>query len=127
MEQVNQAIDTSYEAIRHASLASKGIPPKPVISNPIFSGLYEEGHGGYYLWNVSDWNSFTDRWDELAKDNLRLIDLNTIQDGDIRWFIGTWIQGTGGYALLRSSDWKVIYNYGHDNARSLKPESDYPV
>ena len=64
MEQVNQAIYGSDEAIRHASLASKGIPPKSVISNPNFSGLYEEGHGGYYLWNVSDWKSFTHKWDE---------------------------------------------------------------
>lgn len=60
-------------------------------------------HGGfwrYYLWNVSDWKNFTDKWSALAKDGLRLISFDTIQDGATTWYIGTWIQSTDGYALL---------------------------
>jgi CubicO group peptidase (beta-lactamase class C family) len=116
----NLMVDTTIEGIRNAAKASLSAAASPDISNPLFAGLFEAGSGGYYLWNVADWKSFTDKWTALAGENLRLVDFNTIEDAGTTWFIGTWVQGTDGYALLRSTDWNAIATYAQQHAGSLK-------
>ena len=47
-----------------------------------WAGVWREGNDGHYLWAGVDWASFTAKWKELAaKDNLRLIDVETYVEG----------------------------------------------
>ena len=41
-----------------------------------YSGVWRSGSDGYYLWAGADWPHFIAKWNELADQNLRLVDLN---------------------------------------------------
>jgi len=39
----------------------------------LFSGIWEQGTDGYYLWINANQSSFISKWQELAAQNLRLV------------------------------------------------------
>ncbi len=70
-----------------------------------YTGVWESGSDGYYLWSGVDWNNFNEKWKELAKQNLRLIDIETYVEGGKRKYTGVWRSGSDGYYLWAGVDW----------------------
>ena len=68
-------------------------------------GVWEAGTDGYYLWSGVDWNSFEGKWKELARQNLRLIDVETYVEGGQRKYTGVWRSGSDGHYLWAGVDW----------------------
>jgi hypothetical protein len=64
-----------------------------------YTGVWRQGSDGHYLWVNASWNSFTTKWQQLAAQNLRLVDLKITREGGVERFHGVWRQGTGGYYL----------------------------
>jgi Bacterial tandem repeat domain 1 len=64
-----------------------------------YTGVWRQGNDAHYLWVNASWNSFTAKWQELAQQNLRLVDLKITREGGVERFHGAWRQGTGGYYL----------------------------
>ena len=67
-------------------------------------GAYRAGTDGHYFWAGDDWAAFQARWQQLAAQGLRLVDVETYVDGGHRKFVGVWRAGTDGYTLWWGSD-----------------------
>jgi murein DD-endopeptidase MepM/ murein hydrolase activator NlpD len=78
-------------------------------SKRYFLGVFEQGSGGYVLspYGMS-WGQFSDYWADRAKENLRLIDIESYEEGGKRIFLGVWRQGTDGYYLWHGVDWQSL-------------------
>ncbi|MBK9017142.1 MAG: hypothetical protein IPM82_25515 [Saprospiraceae bacterium] len=50
--------------------------------------------------------NFEAKWKELAKQNLRLIDIETYEEGGKRKYTGVWRAGSGGHYLWAGVDWE---------------------
>jgi hypothetical protein len=72
----------------------------------LYTGLWLPGTDGYYLWAGVEWGSFTQKWEELAKQHLRLIDVHTYMEGGKRLYTGVWREGTDGYYLWAGGDFE---------------------
>jgi hypothetical protein len=70
-----------------------------------YIGVWRGGSDGYYLWSGVEWNNFTAKWEELGKQNLRLVDIETYVAGGKRLYTGVWRSGTDGYYLWAGVDW----------------------
>jgi hypothetical protein len=64
-----------------------------------YTGVWRQGSDAYYLWVNASWNSFVAKWQQLAPQNLRLVDLKITREGSVERFHGVWRQGTGGHYL----------------------------
>lgn len=64
-----------------------------------YSGIWRQGNDAHYLWVNASWNSFVAKWQQLAQQNLRLVDLKITRENNVERFHGVWRQGTGGYYL----------------------------
>ena len=64
-----------------------------------YTGVWRQGNDAYYLWVNSSWNNFVAKWQELAQQNLRLVDMKITRENGVERFHGVWRQGTGGYYL----------------------------
>jgi hypothetical protein len=64
-----------------------------------YTGVWRQGNDAHYLWVNASWNSFTAKWQQLAAQNLRLVDLKITRENGVERFHGVWRQGTGGYYL----------------------------
>lgn len=71
-----------------------------------YSGVWRFGKGGYYLWVNASWKSFKNKWKDLAKKNLRLVDVEITGQGKKRRYSGVWRAGKGGYYLWVNASWK---------------------
>lgn len=70
-----------------------------------YSGVWRGGNDGYYLWSGVPWDNFAAKWDELAKQNLRLINIETFVENNQRLWSGIWRTGNDPYALLMGLSW----------------------
>jgi len=70
-----------------------------------YTGVFQPGSGGHYLWAGVDWNSFVAKWDELSAQNLRLVDFETYMEGSQRVYTGVWRSGSDGHYLWVGVDW----------------------
>ncbi len=73
-----------------------------------YVGVWRAGTDGHYLWQADAWKAFTDKWEELAKQNLRLVRLETYSSGDKQHYIGIWRAGTDGHYLWRAKSWAEL-------------------
>lgn len=64
-----------------------------------YTGVWRQGNDAYALWVNSSWNSFVAKWQQLATQNLRLVDLKITRENGVERFHGVWRQGTGGHYL----------------------------
>src|SRR5688572_155531 len=64
-----------------------------------YSGVWESGGGGHFLWAGVSWNDFEDKWEELSGQGLRLIDIETYVEGGQRKYAGVWRAGNDGHFL----------------------------
>jgi hypothetical protein len=81
----------------------------PAAAQTLYAGAWRAGTDGYSLWAGVDWNTFTAKWQELAGQNQRLIDIETYVDGGgQRKYIGVWRSGTDAYALWGGLDWPTF-------------------
>ena len=75
-------------------------------SQDLYTGVWQEASDGYFLWAGVEWKDFEDKWKELAKQNLRLEDIETYMDGNKRKYSGVWRSGSDGYYLWAGVEWK---------------------
>jgi len=73
-------------------------------SAELYAGVWRAGSDPHYLW-VSDWNSFKAKWEELSKQNLRLVDLRVYPEGGVTKFGGAWRAGSDAHYLWVGVDW----------------------
>jgi len=64
-----------------------------------YTGVWRQGSDAHYLWVNSSWNNFVAKWQQLAQQNLRLVDMKITRENGVERFHGVWRQGTGGYYL----------------------------
>jgi hypothetical protein len=69
-----------------------------------YTGVWRQGSDAYYLWVNASWNSFVSKWQTLAAQNLRLVDMRITRDSGAELYHGVWRQGTGGYYLWVNAD-----------------------
>src|SRR5688500_12909847 len=80
----------------------------PAAAQTLYAGVWRGGSDAYSLWGGVDWNSFTAKWQELAGQNQRLVDIDTYVDGGQRKYIGVWRAGTDAYSLLGGATWAAF-------------------
>lgn len=87
-----------------------------------FLGVYRQGSGGHVLSPYGkNWKEFADYWDARAKENLRLIDVESYEENGKRIFLGVWRQGTDGYSLVHHVDFESLTSsYAEGNAHNLR-------
>jgi hypothetical protein len=66
----------------------------------LYSGVWEGGTDGYYLWVDADTPHFQAKWTQLAQQNLRLVSLSHYNG----LWAGAWRSGTDGYYLWQDAD-----------------------
>ncbi len=69
-----------------------------------YTGVWRQGTDAHYLWVNASWSAFTAKWQQLAAQNLRLVDMKITRDGGVERFHGVWRQGTGAYYLWVNAD-----------------------
>ena len=82
--------------------------PSLALAQDAFAGVGRGGNDPYYLWVGQDWNSFNAKWQELSKQNLRLVDVDTWGEGAQRKFSGVWRAGNDGHYLWAGLDWDAF-------------------
>src|SRR5258708_5164928 len=92
-----------------------------------FAGVWRAGNDPYYLWVGSNWDDFNKKWEELSKQNLRLVDVETYMDGGQRRFAGVWRAGNDAHYLWVGANWKDFTKkaeeLGKQNLRLVDLES----
>jgi hypothetical protein len=68
--------------------------------------VWRQGTGGHYLWVNADWSNFVSKWQTLATQGLRLVDIEITQTAQGQRFSGVWLPGTDGYYLWSGADWQ---------------------
>ena len=77
----------------------------PADAQHAYAGVWRGGTDGYVLWVGDTWVGFEAQWQNLAAQDLRLIDFETdVVSGD-RVFSGVWRAGTDAYALWVGGTW----------------------
>jgi len=79
--------------------------PSMARAQDAFAGVWRAGNDPYYLWVGVDWNNFNAKWQELAKQNLRLVDVETWGEGSQRKYAGVWRAGNDAHYLWAGVDW----------------------
>jgi len=70
-----------------------------------FAGIWRAGNDGHYLWVGDNWDGFKSKWEELGKQNLRLVDVETWGEGAQRKYAGVWRAGSDAHYLWVGVDW----------------------
>lgn len=70
-----------------------------------FTGVWRAGNDAHYLWVGVDWDNFKAKWEELSKQNLRLVDVETWGEGSQRKYSGVWRAGNDAHFLWAGVDW----------------------
>jgi C1A family cysteine protease len=70
-----------------------------------YSGVWRSGSDPYYLWVNASWDNFSAKWDELSKQNLRLVDLEPYTAGGKRVWAGVWRAGSDAHYLWVNANW----------------------
>jgi hypothetical protein len=70
-----------------------------------YAGVFLPGNDAHALWVGDDWKGFTDKWRELSKGGLRLVDLESYVIGGKRRFSGVFRSGSGGHGLWVHDSW----------------------
>ncbi len=71
----------------------------------LYIGVWQEATDGHYLWSGVEWDNFEAKWKELAKQNLRLEDIETYVEGGKRKYTGVWRSGNDGHYLWAGVEW----------------------
>lgn len=82
-----------------------------------YSGVWRGGNDAHYLWVNASWSGFKKKWEELAKKNLRLIDLEISGSGSDQRFNGVWRSGKGGHYLWVNASWSSFKKKWEDLAK----------
>jgi hypothetical protein len=98
-----------------------GLLTQSIYAQKLYSGVWRAGTGGTYLWSGVSWANFNDKWSDLAKQNLRLTDIETYTVNGQRLFSGVWEPGSDGYALTPAGlDWAAFNKFWSDNSKTLR-------
>jgi hypothetical protein len=69
-----------------------------------------------------DWNGLVTKWDELSRQNLRLVDLTTFHDGGKQLYGAVFREGNDGYALYEAPWEGFTGNWKTASANGLRLE-----
>ncbi len=91
---------------------------KTAIAQEFYTGVWRSGNNGYELLAGTNWNNFKKKYDDLAQQNLRLINIKTYNSILGRVFTGIWSSGSDAYALTPLGlDWTDFIKYWEDNSK----------
>ncbi len=79
-----------------------------VSAQRLYIGVWRAGTDAYALYAGVDWNTFVAKWQQLASQNLRLIDVASYIENGVRLYTGVWRGGTDAYALYAGVDWNTF-------------------
>jgi Subtilase family/Bacterial tandem repeat domain 1 len=83
----------------------KAMLDRLVRPSTTYTGVWRAGTDAHYLWVNVDWNNFVAKWQELAGQNLRLVDLEIDQFGSETRYSGVWRAGNDPYYLWVNASW----------------------
>ena len=64
-----------------------------------YAGVWRAGNDAHYLWIGASWSEFTNKWNTLSGQNLRLVDLEVYTDGGQTKYMGVWRAGSDAHYL----------------------------
>jgi C1A family cysteine protease len=70
-----------------------------------FSGVWRAGSDAHYVWVNASWDSFRAKWEELSKQNLRLVDLDVYTIGGNTVWAGVWRAGSDAHYVWVNASW----------------------
>jgi len=70
-----------------------------------YSGIWRSGSDPFFLWGNASWDGFRAKWEELSRNNLRLVDFDVTPVGNTHWWSGVWRSGNDGHFLWVNADW----------------------
>ncbi len=76
-----------------------------ISAQDLYTGVWRAGTGGYALYGGLNWDDFVSKWQTLADQNLRLVDISTYVQNGTRLYNGIWRAGTDAYALYGGVTW----------------------
>jgi murein DD-endopeptidase MepM/ murein hydrolase activator NlpD len=79
-----------------------------ISAQDIYTGVWRAGTDGYYLYGGLTWDQLVSKWQTLASQNQRLIDVSTYEENGVRLYNGVWRAGTDGYALYGGVEWNAF-------------------
>ncbi len=91
---------------------------KTANAQELFTGVWGQGTGGHFLWAGANWSDFYKKWNDLRKQNLRLVNIKTYTYGGQRLFAGIWNAGSDPDDLTRTGlNWSAFNKVWQDNAK----------
>lgn len=116
-----QLIDANSLNLDHVKPGGHLSPLGAQITTTLYAGLFEAGSSGYYLWNTSSWDDFSQKWSALVPQGLRLVSVDTDEeDPSTTWYVGSWVGMQSGYALWRTTDWNSFYQQFQNNSHTMR-------
>jgi murein DD-endopeptidase MepM/ murein hydrolase activator NlpD len=79
-----------------------------ISAQDLYTGVWRAGSDGYYLYGGLTWNQLVSKWQTLASQNQRLIDVSTFVRNGQRLYNGVWRAGTDAYALYGGVEWAAF-------------------
>lgn len=76
-----------------------------VQAQDLYTGVWRSGTDNYALYGGLGWNDFNTKWQDLASQNLRLVDISIYDKNGTRYYNGVWRAGTDDYALVNGVNW----------------------
>lgn len=80
-----------------------------------YIGVWDTGKGGSALFQFNNWEDFTNKWKELAKDGRVLTDVEAFKNGGSVSFVGVWESGIGkDQRLIKADSFNEFDKYWKD-------------
>jgi hypothetical protein len=91
---------SKWQTLASQNMRLTDIDVSLVDGQQLWSGVWEDGTDGYYIWYDADQTHFVNKFSELAAQNLRLVSVANYNG----LYAGAWSSGTDGYYLWVDSD-----------------------
>lgn len=79
-----------------------------IYAQELYTGVWRSGTDGYALYGGLSWSALVSKWQTLAGQNLRLVDISTYTSNGQQLYNGVWRAGTDGYALYGGVEWAAF-------------------
>jgi hypothetical protein len=94
-----QLLDARFPSQTSSAVPGPNFDDPWPLGAEAYTGVWRSGTGPYYLWINASQDNFLAKWNELAPQNLRLVDLDVTTVGGQQLFSGIWDGGTDAYYL----------------------------
>ena len=99
---------TIHFTIDSVGVSQQGLTAAARSPAKYYSGVFRSGYDGHVLWLGAAWPDFVAKWTEFSDQGLRLIDLETYEEGGKRLYAGVFRAGSDGHFLWNGVEWPAF-------------------